>query len=219
MERYRKYQKKLKEFEDDGILQKCGASEFAFPAFFVPKKTGDGRFVCDLRKLNAMLRRPVYPLPKIQDIISRRRGYKYFTKIDLMMQFYTFVLDEPSSWYCVVITPFGKYRYLRLPMGLCLSPDVAQEAMMNLLGDVQDLEVYMDDIGVFSNTFSEHLSTLGTVFERLRSMGFTISQHKCEWAIQESDWLGYWITSTGVRPWTKKTSVNDKLLPPTNIKE
>lgn len=62
--------------------------------------------------------RKQYSLPRIADILHRRKQYKYFTKIDLSMHFYTFELDEESSWLYVIVTPHGKYRYKRLPMGV-----------------------------------------------------------------------------------------------------
>jgi hypothetical protein len=72
-----------------------------------------------------MLRQSIYPLPQIHDILTKQKGYQYFTKLDLSMQYYTFEFDEPSSWLCVIVTPFGKFRYKRLPMGIKCSPDFA----------------------------------------------------------------------------------------------
>ena len=65
-------------------------------------------------------------MPRIMDIVCKRNGYKFFTKLNVLMQFYTFLLDEASSMLCTFVTPFGMYRYLRLPMGVKISPDIAQ---------------------------------------------------------------------------------------------
>ena len=54
--------------------------------------------------------------------MERRQGFTYISKIDISMGFYTFVIDASSLKFCVISTPFGLYKYKRLPMGITISP-------------------------------------------------------------------------------------------------
>ena len=202
-----------------GVIEKAARSEWIAGTFIVPKKDGRVRWITDFRGLNKSLRCKVYPLCKISEIFQRRSGYKFFTKLDISMQYYTFLLDEASRNLCTFATPFRLYHYCRLPMGVSESPDIATENMHLVLDGIEDIEFYMDDIGVFSNSWDAHLSLLSLVLTRLQDEGFTINPLKCEWAVQETDFLGHWLTPEGVKPWCKKIEAILRLQPPVNAKQ
>ena len=65
-------------------------------------------------------------------------------------------------------------------MGLKCSPDFAQETMENIFHDVEDAEVYLNDIGAFSPSWEHHVELLCTILTKLQDNGFTVNPLKCD---------------------------------------
>ena len=116
-----------------GILRKKNNSQWGMPAFTISKPDGSLRSLADSRKLNKVIKRMPYPLPKIQDLLLKLEGFKWATSFDLNMGYYHISLTPNASKMCTVVFPWGKYEYLRLPMGLCNSPDIFQEKVNELM--------------------------------------------------------------------------------------
>ena len=135
------------------------------------------------------------------------------------MQYYTFRLDEEYSNLCTLVTPFGKSRYQRLPMGLKCAPDYAQEVMKNICCDLKDTDVYIDKIGAFLDKWKDHLALLNLVCGRLVERGLTVIPLKCERGVKEPDWLGYWLTPKGLEPWKKNVDSIIQMSRPENLKQ
>ena len=102
-------------------------------------------------------------------------------------------------------------------MGVKQSPDIAQEVMESLLRDLPETDVYIDDVGVFSNNWKEHLNSLTKVLTILQQANFTVNPLKSERGVKETDWLCYWLTLTGLKPWRKKIDAILALQPPQSV--
>jgi hypothetical protein len=174
------------------------------PLIHHTKDRWQSMWISDLHQLNKVIRSKQYPLPIITDILCKHSGYKFFTKLGVSMQYYRFELDKESQDLCTIIMPFGTYKYLRLPMGLKCSPDIAQAVMELVLSGIEDANVYINDVSTFSSDWNHHVNLLATILHQLCKNWFTINPLKCEWAIKETDWLDYWLTPQGLKPQKKK---------------
>ncbi len=103
------------------------------------------------------------------------------------MQYYTFELSDAAKELCIIITPFGKFQYNRAPMGVKQSPDFGQEVMESIFLDMDDVEVYIDDIGIFANSEDHSLRIQDKVLNQLETNVVTVKTLKCECMVQETD--------------------------------
>jgi hypothetical protein len=151
----------MKRLTDIDVFHRSSDSEWAGPTFIQDKKTGDVHILTDFRILNAQIKRKPFPLPKISDMLSKLSGFKYARAIDLSMGYYHIPLDVEAQKLCTTILPWGKYQYKRLPMGVKTSPDIFQRIIYELIGDIPNIQVYLDDILITSNgTFEEHAAIM-----------------------------------------------------------
>jgi hypothetical protein len=93
-----------------GVLKRCSDSEWAAPTFIIPNKNGTVRFISDFRKLNEMLKRKPYPIPKTSQMMQELEEFAYATYLDLNMGYYTIKLDYDAQKLCTIVTHFGKYQ-------------------------------------------------------------------------------------------------------------
>ncbi len=202
------------------VLRKVNRSEWASPMFTILKGDSSLRSLADLRELNKRIKRKPFPLPKITDILQKLEGFQYATSLDLNMGYYHIALTPNSSRLCTVVLPWGKYEYLRLPMGLCNSPDIFQEKMSDLMTGLEFARAYIDDLLVVSKGgFDTHLDHLEQVLTRLAEAGLKINASKSTFCKDELVYLGYLINREGVRPTMKKVEAIRNIATPKTRKQ
>ena len=112
----------------------------------VIKPNGKLRICIDPRDLNKAMKREHYPTKTIEEVISRMPNAQVFSVLDASSGFWQIELDSDSSKLCTFNTPFGRYRFKRLPFGICSAQDVFQDAMSSIFDDIEGVEVIVDDI-------------------------------------------------------------------------
>ena len=79
-------------------------------------------------------------------------------------------------------------------MGVKVCPDFAQETIKHIL-DGLDVEAYINNLGIWCNgSYEDHLWVVDQVLDQLCKSGLKVNPLKCEWAVQESNFLSHWMT-------------------------
>ena len=162
----------------------------------------------DYRRLNAVTKRDVYPLPRIDDILDTLGKSRYFTTLDLRSGFWQRAMDPATREKSVFVTHKGLHEFVRMPFGLCNAPATFQRLMQIVLAGIEwkFCFVYLDDILICSETFEEHLQHLSAVLERLHKANLTLKPKKCFFLQRVVVYLGHVISQNGVSPDPEKTS-------------
>lgn len=128
----------------------------------------------------------------------------FITTMDLCKGYYQVPLEENSKKKTAFITPQGKFKFNRMPVGLKNAPAVFQRLMNGVLQDLPYAAAYIDDVVVASNSWEEHLQHLKTVLERIREAGLTLKLSKCVFRKAEISFLGHHLGRGKVKPQATK---------------
>ena len=114
----------------------------------VHKPTGKLRICIDPQPLNAALKGEHYKLPVFDDVLPKLKDANVFSKLDVREAYLHVRLDEGSSKLTTMITPFGRYRWKRLPFGLKVSSEIFQRKLDEALGGLKGVFSVVDDVVV-----------------------------------------------------------------------
>ena len=166
------------------------SSPWSSPCLLVPKSDGSQRFCTDYRKVNNVTKPDSYPLPRMEDCVDRVGAAKFVTKLDLLKGYWQVPLTARASDISAFVTPDGLFQYTVMPFGLRNAPATFQRLMHNVLRGVENCEVYLDDVVAYSDTWSEHMHTLGLICGRLGEANLTLNLSKCEFGRATVTYLG-----------------------------
>lgn len=186
-----------------GIIERAH-SEWSSNVVPVIKPSGKVRLCLDARKINERTVRDAYPLPHPGRILGQLPQAKYLSTIDLSEAFLQIPL-EPSSRKFTAFSVQGKgmFQFTRLPFGLVNSPATLARLMDRVLGHGElepNVFVYLDDIVIVSETFEHHLRLLREVANRLAEANLSINLEKSKFGVKELPFLGYLLSTEGLRP-------------------
>ena len=156
--------KQLDYLESKGIITKVPIgvpTPWCSQLHVVHKKDGKSVRICiDPKFLNRALLREYHPLRTLEDVLTRTNGSTIFTTLDANMGYFQLQLDDESQLLTAFSTPWGRYMYKRLPMGISSSPEIFQRAMEKILEGMDIVEVIFDDFLLHSQTMEQHSKIL-----------------------------------------------------------
>lgn len=219
-------QRQLNEMEDQNIIEKSTSTGWNSPIILVPKCDEQGnktkfRLVVDFRKLNEATVPLQFPIPSIDSIIDRLSNSKIFSTLDLHGAFYQIKLEETSRPLTTFENNNFTYRFKSMPQGLHTSPATMQNAVNLMFKDLLNngVNVYFDDVLIYTNTADAHLSLLEKVFILLRKHRFKLKIEKCKFLRTQVNYLGYIINQDGCLPNPNKIECIIKYPTPKNVTE
>ena len=163
------------------------------------------RICIDPRDLNRAICREHYQMPTIEEVATRLTNAKKFTVLDAKDGFWQKRLDTESSYKTTFNTPFGRFRWNRMPFGISSAPEVWQRTMHEFVEDLDGVEVIADDflIAGFGKTEDEVLRSLEAneraFFEKCRRWNLKLNRRKVKRCQSSVRFMGHLLTSDGLK--------------------
>ena len=182
----------------------------------VAEKKSGIRICIDPRPLNEVLKREHYKLPVLEDILPELTSACKFSVCELKSGYLHCVLDYESSLLTTFATPFGSFRWLRLPFGLKVSSEIFQKRLHQALEGLGGVRCIADDVIIWGRTDEERDERVCLFLQRCCEIGISLNKEKCRFGLREIPFMGHVVSNTGLKPDPSKVEAVLKMEPPTD---
>ena len=189
------------------------------PMVVVPTSDGKLRICVDLIRLNKAIQREKYMLPTIDDIVHTLADAQGFSKPGASSGYWQLNLHEDSSKLTTFITPFGRFRFIRLAFGIGSASEIFQREMSEVLLGIAGVSVYHDDIIASGKDVEVHDDRLKNVLNVIDQSGMKLNKSKCSIRKSGLQFLGHCIDERGVSPHTDKIDAIQNIQKPKDVPE
>jgi transposase InsO family protein len=212
---------KLKETLDsscaEGVISKVDEpTDWVNSLVIVEKKNGTLRLCLDPKDLNQAIKREHYMIPTAEDVSSKLANKKLFTILDLKDGYWQVRLDEESSRLCTFNTPFGRYKFNRMPFGISSASEVFQKKNEEAFLGISGVHAVADDLIIAATTREEHDQILQAVLERAREKNIKFNRDKIQLRVPEVKYVGNIVSASGLRPDPAKVQAIVNMPPPSD---
>lgn len=204
----------------DGLIEPSN-SPFSSPVILVKKKDGTWRFCTDYRALNAITVKDAYPIPAVDELLDELNGAKFFSKLDLRSGYHQVLIHPEDKHKTVFRTHHGHFQWLVMPFGLSNAPATFQGLMNNIFQFAMRrfVLIFFDDILIYSGDWESHMRHLEIVLVTLQDNQLYAKFSKCEFGLQQIEYLGHTVSEKGVEMEKSKVEAILRWPSPTNIKQ
>ena len=129
-----------------GVLTPVQQLQYGTLIFIIPKNKFTVRFITDYWYLNQKVVRKSHAFPKIGKTIQQLEGFCFATWLYLNMGYYTINTSPEICNLTTIVTEFGKFRYNIAPMGLCASSDTFKAKVDKIIGCIESVKTYINNI-------------------------------------------------------------------------
>ena len=182
-------------------------------------KTGGFLFCTDFRKINDKTKSDSFPIPRIADCIDQIGNVKFVSTFDMLKPNFQEPLTQRARKISAFVTPFGLYQYKVMPFGMKNAPATFQRMVNKLVGDIDGCEVYIDDVVIYSDNWSDHILQNKHFFQIMQETKLIISLMKIEFGKATVKYLENIVGQGQVRPLDAKIQTIAKFPIPTSWKE
>jgi hypothetical protein len=178
----------------------AGVSPWGASVIFIRKKDRSWRLCIDYHQLNKATIKNQYPLPRIDDLFDQMKGVTVFSKIDFRSGYHQLRIKEDEFPKTAFKMRFGHYKFTVLPFGLTNTPGVFMSLMNGVFREYLDkfVQVFIDDILIYSRMMEEHEEHLRLVLQCLREHKLYGKLSKCSFYQQKIHYLGHVISGEGI---------------------
>ena len=188
---------------ENGVIEPVPVGEpvtWCSPMVVAAKKDGTPRRTVDLQKLNAQCVRETHHCEPPFKLAMQIPAGTLKTVIDAKDGYHSIPLDEESRHLTTFITPWGRYRYLRLPQGYVAAGDAYTRRYDEIIKGVERKVKCIDDALLWDFSIEDSFYHTWDFLQLCELSGVTVNLQKFQFCQPTVDFAGLVITSTGIRP-------------------
>ncbi|GJZ82320.1 reverse transcriptase domain-containing protein [Tanacetum coccineum] len=220
-ERNKVIQEQVEKLVDAGIMKEVPYHNWLSNPVMVKKHDKTWRMCVDFKDLNNACPKDCYPLPEIDWKVESLCGYSFKCFLDAYKGYHQIKMAKEDEEKTAFITSQGIFCYSKMPFGLknvgSTYQRLVDKAFQRQIG--RNLEVYVDDLVIKSRTEEEIIRDITETFKTLRQINMKLNPKKCTFGMKEGMFLGYKVSTNGLKACPDKADAVLSLPSPRCIKD